>query len=111
MTDLRLNIIWSILLSAALTWWLGQGQADGQSALVTAGIVLSLSVVRAGRIIPDFMGCATTRACGGYLMLAWIIAMAVLLFAASFGTACAAIVFLTKFKVFSFLKMKIKVFF
>ena len=85
MTDLRLNIIWSILLSAtALTWWLGEGQADGQAALVTAGIVLSLSVVKGWCIIQDFMELRHGPRLWRYLMLAWIIAMAVLLFAASF---------------------------
>jgi len=84
MTDLRLNIIWSILLSAtALTWWLGEHNATGQSALVTAGIVLTLSVLKGWCIIQDFMELRHGPRLWRYLMLAWIVVMASLLFVAS----------------------------
>lgn len=84
MTDLRLNIIWSILLSAtALTWWLGEHNATGQSPLITAGIVLTLSVLKGWCIIQDFMELRHGPRLWRYLMLAWIVVMAVLLFGAS----------------------------
>lgn len=84
MTDLRLNIIWSILLSAtALTWWLGEYNTSGQSALVTAGVVLLLAVLKGWYIVQDFMELRHGPRLWRYLMLAWIVVMAALLFGAS----------------------------
>ncbi|MCZ2107382.1 MAG: cytochrome C oxidase subunit IV family protein [Burkholderiales bacterium] len=86
MTDVRINVVWAVLLSAtALTWWLGEYNGlGGEYARITAATVLTLSVIKGWCIVQDYMELRRGPKLWRFLMLAWVIVMALILFVGFF---------------------------
>lgn len=80
----RTNAIWlALLLATALTWWVGESGTAQRASLASATGVLALATLKGVIIIQDYMELRHAPALWRRLLLGWLWAVVLLVWAAT----------------------------